>query len=310
MRKLFSHSGVVILALALTVFSLSWKQPELPKIVSCSSTMTEIVYELGGGEQMIGATSFCFFPEQVIEDKKSGRVAVVGDFIHIDYKAVDALKPDIILTDTNMQRKHADTLRALGYKVLHFEPNHLDDVLSCIQEIGKAIGREENAAKMVQHMRQEFAAIRQVSEKLPRIQVYMEINHMGPWTFGSDSPLHDLIEIAGGTNVFGDTATGVFMTKNTEVVKRNPDIIFSPIWLDAESGGWKGITPLYEIYTRPGYSETSAVKRSRVLYYDSALMKHFGPRQVLATRKLAYLLHPENFSNPPETIPWELGWIK
>jgi len=310
MKKFFSIGGVVLFAGALTLLSLAWINPERPRIVSCSSTMTEIVYELGGGEQMAGATSFCFFPEQVIEDKKSGRVAVVGDFIHIDYKAVEALNPDVILTDTNMQRKHADSLRARGFKVLHFEPDHLEDVLSCIQEIGKAIGREENAAAMVQHMRQEFTTIRQVSEKLPKTRVYMEINHMGPWTFGSASPLQDLIEIAGGTNVFGDTTAGVFMTNNAEVVKRNPDIILSPIWLEAESGGWKGITPLHEIYTRPGYSETSAVKRSRVLYYDSALMKHFGPRQVLATQKLAYLLHPENFPNPAETIPWELGWIK
>ncbi|MGC9513305.1 MAG: hypothetical protein ACP5D8_06680 [Fidelibacterota bacterium] len=83
-----------------------------------------------------------------------------------------------------------------------------------------------------------------------------------------------------------------------------------PIWLDAELGGWKGITPLREIYTRPGYDETDAVTRSRVLYYDSALMKHFGPRQVVATQKLAYLLHPEYFESPEGTIPWELGWIK
>lgn len=310
MKKLFSRGSLLMLTLTLGLFSLSWKNPELPKVVSCSATMTEIVYELGGGEQVIGATSFCYFPEQVIADKKSGRVAVVGDFIHIDYKLVDALKPDVILTDTNMQRHHADTLRTLGYHVLHYEPNHLEDVLACIEEIGKAIGREENAAKMIQHMRQEFAAIRQVSETLPKVNVYMEINHMGPWTFGSESPLQDLIEIAGGKNVFADTTTGVFLTNNAAVVKRNPDIILSPIWLEAESGGWKGITPLVEIYTRPGYGETTAVKRSRISYYDSALMKHFGPRQVLATKKLAYLLHPENFSNPPDTIPWELGWIK
>jgi hypothetical protein len=46
-----------------------------------------------------------------------------------------------------------------------------------------------------------------------------------------------------------------------------------------------------------------------VLYYDSALLKHEGPRQVLAIRKLAYLLHPETCKNPDGTIPWELGRI-
>jgi len=107
-----------------------------------------------------------------------------------------------------------------------------------------------------------------------------------------------------------DNDNGVFRTYNDVVVKKNPDIILSPIWLDAELGGWKGITPLREIYTRSGYDETNAVTRSRVLYYDSALMKHFGPRQVVATQKLAYLLHPEHFESPEGTIPWELGWIK
>jgi len=310
MKHLLLKIYTVLFLLALMFAGLAAKGNDKPKIVSCSSTMTEIVYELGGGPQVIGATSFCFFPEQVMLDKQSGRVTVVGDFMNINFHKVDSLKPDIIFTDTNMQRRHADTLRAMGYKVFHFEPQRLDDVLSCILEVGGAIGLKQNADRMVTEMKRDFGQIRKVSGNLPKVKVYMEINHMGPWTFGSLSPLHDLIGIAGGVNVFGDTATGVFMTENADVVSRDPDIILSPIWLEAESGGWKGITPLHEIYTRPGYTEISAVRRSRVLYYDSALMKHFGPRQVLATKKLAYLLHPDNFTNPPETIPWELGWIK
>jgi len=281
-----------------------------PRIVSCSSTLTEIVYEIGGGAQVIGATSFCFFPEQVIQDKAAGRVKVIGDFIHINFARIDSLRPDLILTDTNMQRKIADTLRARGYRVLHFEPKSLDDVMQSITEIGTAIGCGRKAHRIVADMQKEIAAIRARTSALPKVRAYLEINHMGPWTVGNDSPLQDLIEIAGGENVFGDSTAGVFVTTNAEVVKRNPDIILSPIWLDAELGGWKGITPLYEIYTRPGYVKTSAVTHSRVLYYDSALLKHEGPRQILAIRKLAYLLHPEEFDNPAATIPWELGWIR
>lgn len=281
-----------------------------PRIVSCSSTMTEIIYEVGAGKQVVGATSFCFFPDQVMADKEAGRITVIGDFININFERIDSLRPDIIFTDTNMQRKIAEKLRSMGYTVYHFEPDRLEEVYECILKTGEAAGKKKNAEKIIRKMKEGFDKIRNVSQYLEPVKVYMEINHMGPWTFGSISPLQDMIETAGGVNVFGDTAVGVFMTSNTEVVRRNPDIILSPIWLDAELGGWKGITPLMEIYTRPGYVETNAVTHSRVLYYDSALMKHFGPRQIVAVQKLAYLLHPEHFTSPEGTIPWELGWIK
>jgi ABC-type Fe3+-hydroxamate transport system substrate-binding protein len=98
--------------------------------------------------------------------------------------------------------------------------------------------------------------------------------------------------------------------KNEEVVRRNPDIILSPIWLNAKVGGSDGITTLLEIMSRPGYASTTAVRNSRVLYYDSALLKWEGLRQVLAIRKLAHLLHPEAFPDPPATLPWELGRIR
>lgn len=307
------NSQVIKIHVLIILFSLwltACDNNPSPRIVSCSSTMTEIIYEVGAGKQVVGATSFCFFPEQVMTDKEAGRVIVIGDFININFERIDSLRPDIIFTDTNMQRKIAEKLRSMGYTVYHFEPDRLEDVYDCILKTGEASGRKRNAEKIVREMKEELDKIRTVSRDLEPVKVYMEINHMGPWTFGSLSPLQDMIEAAGGVNVFGDTATGVFMTSNTEVVQRNPDIILSPIWLDAELGGWKGITPLMEIYTRPGYVETNAVTHSRVLYYDSALMKHFGPRQIVAAQKLAYLLHPEHFTSPEGTIPWELGWIK
>ena len=62
--------------------------------------------------------------------------------------------------------------------------------------------------------------------------------------------------------------------------------------------------------TRPGFDTTDAVKTGRVYYYDSSLMKRFGPRTVTAIKKLAYLLHPYYFENPENSVsPWELGKI-
>lgn len=280
------------------------------RIVSVSPTLTEIVYTLGAGDEVVGITTFCDTPAKVLADRDAGRAKIVSDFNHTNYALIDSLKPDLILTDTDFQKKLAADLRAKGYKVLHYVPKSLEDVFASIEEIGAAIDKGEYAKQLTEKYRNEIQAIYAKTKLLPKVKVYMEINHIGPWGVGKQSPLNDLITYAGGENIFGEENKGVFMTSNAEIVKRNPDIILSPIWLHAKLGGYDGITPLSEIYGRKDFDKTNAVIRSRVLYYDSALLKHEGPRQVLAILKLAYLLHPDACECPPGTVPWELGWIQ
>jgi ABC-type Fe3+-hydroxamate transport system substrate-binding protein len=70
------------------------------------------------------------------------------------------------------------------------------------------------------------------------------------------------------------------------------------------------VTTIKEIVSREGFENISAVQSSRVLFYDSSLFKRFGPRTVIAIKKLAYLLHPYYFDNPPNSVsPWELGRV-
>lgn len=279
------------------------------RIISVSPTMTEIVYALGAEDELLGATTACEHPTAVIEAKKSGKIKVVSDLDNTDLKLIEKLQPSIVLTNTFFQKELAKKLAQKGYKVLHFMPKNLEEVFESIESIGTALGKEEFAKKLTERYRSEIREIRAKSSQLPRVKVYMEINHEGPWGVGKESPLNDIITCAGGENIFQDVHDGVFMTSNFDIVRRNPDIILSPIWLGAKVGGYDGITPLFEIYGREGFHNTTAIMKSRVLYYDSALLKHEGPRQVLAIRKLAYLLHPEVFPCPQDTIPWELGWI-
>jgi iron complex transport system substrate-binding protein len=278
-------------------------------VVSLSAPLAETVYALGASDQLLCVTDPCVFPEQLMEDRHSGKVRVVGGFIHIDTVLVDSLKPDLILTSTDFQEKIAEQFRARGYKVLHYSPKRLEDVFQSIEEIGEALGKGALARQLTAGYRAEIQKIYAKASTLPKVRVYMEINHIGPWTVGSHSPLNDLIEAAGGENIFADTAVGVFVTTHEEIIRRNPDVILSPIWINAKIGGYDGITLLAEIYSRNGYDKTNAVQNSRVLYYDSALLKHEGPRQVLAVQKLAHLLHPEAFEDPEGTIPWELGKV-
>lgn len=283
-----------------------WAQKD---VVSLSAPLTETVYLLGQQARLALVSDSSVFPQQAMEDRRSGALGVVK-FSSPDLAAIAAVHPSLILTSTAFQRDLATKLRAQGFNVLHFEPESIEDILRQTEDVGQAVGQGAKAAQIVAGMRVELAEIAKKSAGLPKVRVYMEINHTGPWTSGGKSSETEMIRLAGGENVFADRDAGVFVTSNAEVVKRDPQVILSPIWLDAKVGGIDGITTLFEIMSRPGYDATTAVKNARVLYYDSALMKQQGPREVLAVRKLAYLLHPEVFENPAGTIPWELGRVR
>jgi iron complex transport system substrate-binding protein len=307
MRKYIGiHRQSAILLLFIISLSFSYGQH---RVVSLSPTLTEIVYTLDAGDYIVGCTTFCDTPAKVTEDRNSGKMKVVSDFTHTNYALIDSLKPDLILTDTDFQKKITAELRAKGYKVLHFVPTSLEEVFKSIEDVGDAIGKGELARQQTDGYRKEINELYAKTSKLPKVRVYMEINHIGPWAVGKRSPLNDLMIYAGGENIYGDVEKGVFMTSNGDIVTKNPDVILSPIWKKAKLGGYDGITPLGEIYGRKDFDKIKAVQDSRVLYYDSALLKHEGPRQVLAIRKLAFLLHPEACENPDGTIPWELGRI-
>lgn len=278
-------------------------------VVSLSAPLTETVYLLREQARLAAVSDTSLFPDIAAADQRAGKVRVLS-FSKPDRSVIDTLHPVLILTSTAFQRPLAAQLRQQGYTVLHFEPSSIEDVFRQTEKIGDALGKGREALRITTDMRRELAEIAAKSAKLPRVRVYMEINHMGPWTSGGDSPENEMIRMAGGENIFGDRHEGVFVTTNQEIVTRDPEVILSPIWLNAKVGGLDGITTLAEILSRPGYSQTKAVANSRVLYYDSALLKHQGPREILAIRKLAYLLHPDVFENPAGTIPWELGRVR
>jgi iron complex transport system substrate-binding protein len=294
----------------LAAFALAPLLGAQPKAVSLSSPLAETVYALGAESQLLGVSTACVFPEQILADRKSGKLREVGTFLNPDLEAIAALKPDVVFTSHGFQRKFAQQLRQSGWRVEHFEPRSLEDVFANIERVGELLDRTEQARTLTAAYRRELAGIRARTAKLPKVRLYLEVNHEGPWTTGARSPLEDIIRAAGGENVFHDRDEGVFVAAHQEIVRRDPEVILSPIWRDAKVGGIDGIVPLASISARPGYGAVAAVRNSRVLYCDSALFKHEGPRQILAVRKLAYLLHPEAFENPPDTIPWELGRIK
>jgi iron complex transport system substrate-binding protein len=334
-KKLMVFMLFIVLVMPLVrcaSYGVGYDSQTKDRIICLAPSMVEVVYALGFGDNIVGWSQYTDYPVEVterkgwipyeqyefksIEDELAKDVAVVSQYTTYNAELVDRLRPTLILAEGSLQADMYNELKGKGYNVQLHIPETLDEIYGMMLEVGKALGAEDVAQNLVDGYKKEVAEIQAVTSGLPKLKVYFEIGHrqdygeygvFGPYTSGSGSPFDQMIEIAGGENVFADLKGDYAQINYPDIVARNPDIILSPMWpnaLDYE------ITTIYEIVTREGFSDISAVKSSRVLFYDSSLLKRYGPRTVTAIKKLAYLLHPYYFDNPPNSVsPWELGKI-
>jgi len=313
----------VALILILTSVTSSVGAAAKKRIICLAPSCVEIIYALGMQDALVGWSQYTDYPPDVtetrgwvpyyeyqfvsVEDELSKEVAVASGFVNYNKEVVDALNPTLIIATESIQKGMADELAAAGYNVLYHNPTTLDQVFQSIIDIGAATGKENKARKLVKGYYAEIEEIKAITADLPKISVYLEISHYGPWATGSGSPMDQIIEIAGGENIFSDVPYSAFETTNADIGTRNPDVIMTPLWPKA---GPYEVTTVSEIVMREGYQTITAVMNDRVYHYDSSLLKRPGPRQVTAIRKLAYLLHPYYFKNPENSVsPWELGKI-
>lgn len=313
----------IAIALLVSLFFISGCGNSDQRIVSLSPSQTEIVYELGLEKYLVGGSKYDCYPPKVqeregwlpyddykfisIEDELEKDVAVVSYFTRINYDLIIELDPTLILAIDPIQKKIADSLKVLGYNVKYFHPKTIDDVWTMMIDIGDETGAGTRARRLTAKAQREMEELREATKDLPKVKVYFEINHYGPYVLGSGSPMDQLVKIAGGENIFADIDGLAFKAEHKDIIERNPDIILTPLWPHA---GRYEVTTVREIVTRDGYENIAAVKNDRVYHYDSSLLKCPSLRQVTAAKKMAYLLHPYHFKNPDNSVsPWELGKI-
>lgn len=314
---------------------LANREPQ--RIVCLAPNMVEVVYALGLGDEIVGWSAYTDYPPEIeekegwvpygyyyytdtqdfnLEEELGREVAVVSKFYDCNYPIIEALNPTIAFGYGTEQFDMIDTLAAKGIPGKNFNCLSLDEAYDMMIEVGDMLGVGKYARALVASYYEELEEIRAITKNLKKVPVYFEIAHQsdygewgvfGPYTEAAGTPFADMIEIAGGYNIFNDIEGSYIEVAFDDIVERNPEVILSPYWPDAYDFE---VTTLYEIMTRPGFDTIDAVQRGRVYYYDSSLMKRFGPRTVTAIKKLAYLLHPYYFDNPENSVsPWELGKI-
>jgi len=265
------------------------RMPE--KIISLVPSITEIVYALGLEDKLVGVTNYCNYPEAVKDKPK------IGGYSTVDLEKVVEIQPDLILATRIHRAEVIPELERLGLTVLDLYPTTIDEVLEAITMVGECTGKEDEASQLVTGIRDRISAITSKTANLTEAQrprVFYVQWHDPLRTAGSDNRIHELIELAGGTNIAQDLS-GISVTISLEaVIAANPEVIVAGVGMAAGED-----SPLQLALTEPRLKGVDARINNQVYGMDNDLINRAGPRIAEALEVLAKMIHPEIFG-PPE----------
>lgn len=260
---------------------------EIPqRIISLVPSNTEILFALGLEDKVVGVTEFCNYPAEVLDKEK------VGGFSTPDIEKIIALQPDLILAGSIHAKEVIPALEERGLTVFALAPENLDGILKDIEVVGKITGKGEEASKLVAQMEARIEAITDKTERLKpqeRPSVFFITWHDPLKSMGSKSFPHELIEKAGGVNIFQDVEERNFQVEFETVVYCDPQVIIVTV------GHAAGEAKAFEwAKEEPRLKVTEAGKNSRIFPLDTGLTR-CGPRAVDALEEFAKFIHPEIF---------------
>lgn len=257
------------------------------RIVSLNGDLTEIIYELGAGDRVVGIDLTTTYPPEATE------LPDVGLGRNLNVEAIIGLSPTLVLGDTQIEPESAiEQLRAADIPVIVLQAEvTLEGVPRKIRNVGEILGLPTEAEALVDEVQGEIdeaLALAAEATTTPRA-AYIYVR--GPETlllFGNGMPTHFLIEAANGIDAAGEA--GVFFAQNLQaeqLVEAAPEVLITPI------EGFDILGGLDAFLALPGVADTPAGESQAVLTYDEALFLGMGPRVGEALRQLVIDLHPE-----------------
>lgn len=294
------------------------------RIVSLLPSATEMVCALGLRRSLVGVTHECDFPADVrnlphvtqsllpadassaeIDKLVREQVQSSNALYSLDIATIQDVQPDLIITQALCdvcavaESEVNAAIEALPKtpRVLNLEPRNLADVLDCLRVIGNATGTEPQANRVLSQLENRIAAVVQRSQKRqhqPRTMVLEWIDP--PFSAGHWNP--ELVELAGGVEVFGVAGQRSVTVEWEKVVEADPEVlVIACCGFDIE----RSMEDLPILQRSAGWQNLRCVKDQRVHIVDgSAYFNRPGPRLVDSLEILASLIHPapEGSSKP------------
>jgi len=273
-------SGLGVLAAAPAARPLQL-QPPVRRIVSLVPAVTEMLFAMDAGNEVVGVSSFDHYPPAV-ETR-----ARVGALVDPDFERIISLRPDLVIVYATQGDLIARLDRA-HLPIFKYQHAGLADVMTTMRTLGARIGRASEADRETTRIERELDAVRASTAGRPRPRTALVFGReagalRGIFVSGGVGFLNDMLVAAGGANVFGDVSQQSLQASAELLIARAPEVILElrpdEKWSDdrlrQETAVWKALPTL------------PAVRSGRVyiLAEDELLVP--GPRVAEAVRLMA-----------------------
>ncbi len=256
--------------------------PDNPqRVISLAPSITEIVYALNRENRLKGVTRYSDYP------RDATKLPRIGSYVNPDIERIVALNPDLcIATQDGNPKAIIDRLASLKIPVYVVNPHNLDTILETIFEIGTILNAADRAATVINSMRNRIQRVKiRVAQAAHRPRVFFQIGISPIVSAGTATFIHELIELAGGTNLAeGRLAYPRFSREQVLALKPEVFIITSmarQAVFEQVKAEWRR------------WPDIPAVRDDRIFLVDSDLFDRPSPRLVGGLELLTRLIHPE-----------------
>lgn len=255
------------------------------RVVSLAPSVTEILFAVGLDAEVVGVTTFCDYPAQAKAKPKIGSSTP-------NLEAILGLKPDLIVGNKDYIRPDVlAKLEQLKVPVFILSPQTVEDILVHIGTVGRLVGRDREARAVVQGLRGRVGEIRSRMAAAKPVRVFYVVNTDPLISVGAGSFIHQMLELAGGENIVGQTAVSYPKVSLEEVLRRDPEVLLFPV------GATEGIPEAEQRQWRK-WTALSAVAHNRLHQVKAELVNRPGPRVVDGIEALAKVIRPGMVSRP------------
>ena len=249
-----------------------------------------MLYAIGAGPRMVGVGSYDSFPPEV------KKLPTVGALLDPNVELMLSLKPHMVVVYSSQVDLKQQLARA-GIGVFDYKHAGLADVTSTIRALGQRTGTGARAEEVARGIERGLDEIRLKVKDRPRPRTLLVFGRerlalRGLYASGGIGFLNDMLEIAGGANVFADVKTQAVQASTEQILARRPDVILET---RAVNSAWPSGDRQAELNVWNAVASVPAVRNRRVLFLFDDRIVIPGPRVVEGTTAMAKALHPDAF---------------
>ena len=255
------------------------------RIVSLVPAVTEMLFGMGAGDDVVGVSSYDNFPLEVKSKPK------VGALVDPDFERILSLRPELVIvygTQTDLMAR----LERARVPIFRYEHAGLADITATARAVGERIGRAEAGRALVDRIERELAETRRRVAGRPRPRAVLIFGReagslRGIYASGGVGFMHDMLGVAGGDDIFSDVKRQSLQATAEMLLTRAPEVI-----IEVHSGApWPADRIARERASWSGLPSLPAVRARRVHILVDDRLSIPGPRIGAAVRMLADVLH-------------------